>query len=345
MLYLNFSGGEVLAVVTCVIELWMLWQSIKSGQNPGVVERVGWGWIIQHRIAYVIQLTSAVVFLAGVRLRRGGRQVSPLLSAVILGQFVFVCVAFGLYITLQDISHDHAMYALLTELVALASIFSIRPILFVPAAGASLSIAMSYADQQGLLSRGEGINLAIFMVFITISCGVRYYTTMRIARNNVSLNEQATTDGLTGLKNTTAMQADMRTLADCRVTVSMLDINGLKACNDRLGHSRGNAAIVLLARALVKQFRGEGSCYRVGGDEFMVATRKMAPEEHRRRIHEVEREFEARCRERGIGIDGVPISVATGTVEGFVRDACDVDALYRRADEAMYQQKHHDRLA
>lgn len=49
-----------------------------------------------------------------------------------------------------------------------------------------------------------------------------------------------------------------------------IDINGLKAVNDTMGHAAGDELICGAARCINAVFNGCGLCYRTGGDEFIV---------------------------------------------------------------------------
>ncbi|BDE06799.1 hypothetical protein WPS_20750 [Vulcanimicrobium alpinum] len=50
--------------------------------------------------------------------------------------------------------------------------------------------------------------------------------------------------------------------------VAMIDLDGLKRINDRLGHAAGDAALTTAARALRNGCGECGTIYRIGGDEF-----------------------------------------------------------------------------
>lgn len=52
--------------------------------------------------------------------------------------------------------------------------------------------------------------------------------------------------------------------------VLFLDVDGLKAINDRHGHQAGDAALVEIARILVAVVRESDCIARVGGDEFSI---------------------------------------------------------------------------
>jgi len=90
------------------------------------------------------------------------------------------------------------------------------------------------------------------------------------------LQAEALTDRLTGLGNRRAFDRRLvGVLADAQrsgraVWVAVLDLDGLKAINDRHGHSVGDDTLQQLAKALTAELRAGDSAYRVGGDEFMV---------------------------------------------------------------------------
>lgn len=86
----------------------------------------------------------------------------------------------------------------------------------------------------------------------------------------------ATIDDLTGLSNRRAfrMMAD-QALAMCRRTgkqasLLMIDLDGFKQINDKLGHACGDRALKDFARLMFETFRESDVLARFGGDEFCV---------------------------------------------------------------------------
>ena len=80
---------------------------------------------------------------------------------------------------------------------------------------------------------------------------------------------------MTGLKNRAAFIDDSNRDAHTPGAVSyiMIDANNLKKVNDSLGHKRGDELLTTVARCMeagVKKYAGNGRCYRIGGDEFVV---------------------------------------------------------------------------
>ena len=101
-----------------------------------------------------------------------------------------------------------------------------------------------------------------------ISCAAR--------RAFSQLEQAACVDALTGVLNRRSFHRDVtRELG--RVgrhgggfSLVMIDVDGLKAVNDTLGHTAGDARLRVLGTALRNSIRREDTAYRVGGDEFAV---------------------------------------------------------------------------
>jgi diguanylate cyclase (GGDEF)-like protein/putative nucleotidyltransferase with HDIG domain len=98
------------------------------------------------------------------------------------------------------------------------------------------------------------------------------------------LRVAALTDSLTGMLNHRAFHEDLAdTLAagdgsESTVLV-MLDLDGLKAVNDRYGHHAGDEQIKLLATTVVRAIADPDRLYRLGGDEFAIVLRDSPPAE------------------------------------------------------------------
>lgn len=88
-------------------------------------------------------------------------------------------------------------------------------------------------------------------------------------------------DALTGLHNRLALVRDQEALlTQCEgcVGIVQMDINHLKHVNDTYGHEEGDALIQRAAKAIDAAFGQSGTCYRVGGDEFVALITKDACE-------------------------------------------------------------------
>jgi diguanylate cyclase (GGDEF)-like protein len=90
------------------------------------------------------------------------------------------------------------------------------------------------------------------------------------------LEALALTDSLTGVPNRRAFDERLPAdLAHARrsgrpLAIAMLDLNGLKALNDREGHEAGDRLLCATASAWSADLRDGDMLARLGGDEFAV---------------------------------------------------------------------------
>lgn len=93
---------------------------------------------------------------------------------------------------------------------------------------------------------------------------------------NERLQAMSDSDELTGLLN---LQAFTRLITEEReravrrgshFALMLVDVEGLKAVNDRYGHEAGNRALAAVAQALKRSTRSVDLVARYGGDEFVV---------------------------------------------------------------------------
>jgi diguanylate cyclase (GGDEF)-like protein len=90
------------------------------------------------------------------------------------------------------------------------------------------------------------------------------------------LADLALTDPLTGLGNRRSFEQDLHrevariSRSHARLTVGLLDLDGLKQINDTLGHPAGDQQLRHLANSIVSATRASDRGYRIGGDEFAI---------------------------------------------------------------------------
>jgi diguanylate cyclase (GGDEF)-like protein len=94
------------------------------------------------------------------------------------------------------------------------------------------------------------------------------------AETHRAVSTRAETDALTGLRNRGAFEEDIAALLADQgaqpLTLLMLDLDGFKAFNDRLGHPAGDALLRKVARAISDAVRARDLVSRYGGDEFAI---------------------------------------------------------------------------
>lgn len=103
-------------------------------------------------------------------------------------------------------------------------------------------------------------------------------------RAQADLARRATHDHLTGLPNRFLFEDRLeRALARLgrrsgSLAVFVVDLDGFKAVNDRLGHRAGDEVLVEVARRITRVLRASDTASRFGGDEFVLLCEGMTPE-------------------------------------------------------------------
>ena len=116
------------------------------------------------------------------------------------------------------------------------------------------------------------------------------------------------------------------------ILLAYVDVDGLKAVNDSLGHAAGDELLRAAATALSAQLRSYDLVVRVGGDEFVCTLSSMSTEEASRRL--------------SLARDALIASPQSGSISfGFaeLRADDDVEDLIARADAALYAVRQLDR--
>ena len=115
-------------------------------------------------------------------------------------------------------------------------------------------------------------------------------------------------DMQTGVYSRLAYTKRMESIADGRLaTLAMIDLNELKAINDRYGHKAGDQAIVQVSRALLSIPVRGAKLYRYGGDEFVIVMDGW----HGQELEAELKQIAANCG----AVEGTALSFAYGVVE------------------------------
>jgi len=224
-----------------------------------------------------------------------------------------------------------------------------------------LTIAVASFAFPALLNREQGtysfyLNQAVrslvgFVLIFSVYLVYQQHTIMRM-RNQLADQFQsiekvqdltnevyklAALDPLTGLYNRRSGEQRLneeisRALRYHRpLTLLLIDLDGLKQTNDKLGHAAGDLVLRHFAERLQRAIRGSDLAVRLGGDEFMALLPECRSEEIGRvigRIEGLEVEYEAakiHCRFSRGWTDYRPGE----TAEEFLK----------RADDALYSNK------
>lgn len=188
------------------------------------------------------------------------------------------------------------------------------------------------------------VSLIGILADMLLVCGVKHAEmhsfrkverlTQELHRENAELQNVSLTDGLTQIRNRTALQLDSDSYLGREITVMMLDLNDFKIINDTYGHEEGDRILRETAQCLADAF-GQAHCYRYGGDEFLV----ILPDEPTSVFLErLDAALEARPRIVAGGED-TSVSFSVGHVHAQPNNLGELHGLVAEADEHMYEQK------
>jgi diguanylate cyclase (GGDEF)-like protein len=150
--------------------------------------------------------------------------------------------------------------------------------------------------------------------------------------------DEAILDPLTGLLNRHALVprfveiSHQARLTGQPVAIVLCDVDGFKAINDQYGHDRGDAVLRDVAYELRKRLRSFELVYRLGGEEFLVVLPGLGLQDGSSTAERL-RAAVAAARPTGIPVTiSLGVSAATGA-------QVDYDAMFKSADEALYEAK------
>jgi diguanylate cyclase (GGDEF)-like protein len=164
----------------------------------------------------------------------------------------------------------------------------------------------------------------------------------RAEKTEAELRHLADHDSLTGLLNRRRFRAELDQYVSFsaryggRGAVMVIDIDGLKEVNDRLGHQAGDTLIRRVAEILRERVRATDIVARLSGDEFAV----LMPQSDTAGALQLGEDLRAQVAEGmplNSEIDTASISVGITMFGG--QGAVGAEAVLVAADQAMYQAK------
>jgi diguanylate cyclase (GGDEF)-like protein len=216
-----------------------------------------------------------------------------------------------------------------------------------PNANDGIDIAVPILFKESLLGviglgniKEKGDNEKRFLSMIADLAGISLQSSTYLK----IVQEEAITDSLTGLYNRRYLFEKAKVVAQHAITrqslvsVFIFDIDYFKRYNDINGHAEGDSLLVELSRLIKENSRGTDVVARFGGEEFIVLmpdTDKDSAWIYAEKIRKLIEEYPFKNREKQ---PSGYVSISGG-VASFPFDGNSLNAVIRRADEALYESK------
>ena len=160
-------------------------------------------------------------------------------------------------------------------------------------------------------------------------------------KNQQKIEYQANNDFLTGLYNRMKCENDLRRVmreaenTDAKGAVMFIDLDDFKHINDGLGHQYGDVLLKAISHSLQRVAGVEQTCYRMGGDEFIVIVPHEVYSQLDRIVEEISSIFMQPWFLKG---EDYYCTMSMG-IACFPSDGNSVDDLIRKADMALLSAK------
>jgi diguanylate cyclase (GGDEF)-like protein len=191
----------------------------------------------------------------------------------------------------------------------------------------------------GIFSRDPGVQFGGEDVRRLEELAERVAPAIENARRFREARQLADLDSLTGLHNrryfyeTLGREVDRAQRYQRQLALLIVDVDGFKEINDRIGHLAGDAVLAEIADRIRQVVRSADIPCRVGGDEFAVIVPEAEEGQARRLVGRIQRAVSSRPIARA---GRVRVSAGVADVQPNDSPA----TLFERSDESLYAAKH-----
>ena len=373
---MNFDVATVLTLCTCCALLSAAVLAAANARDPfpGVQEAMygslalAGGFVLQLLRepvgeAFAIVTANALFWLAAIFTHRSCRRFTGDTTPLrwppwLLGAGVAIFIAY------VSLGAPYGVRAITTSLICVALTWpSLRALardgglrrersrrlmfglLLVTAVSLSLRVALllpQYSEDMHFLSPALERTLAFAPSVLLAQGGGLALVLMHLERSATQARTLALTDALTGCVNRRALEARARSaLAHAArhgqpLSLVIVDLDHFKRVNDTHGHAAGDLALTHAGQLLRDAVRPDDVVARFGGEEFCVLLRDTASEPARIAAERLRAAIAASPVPTPAG--PLPLTASLGVATA--RPDEPWEALFHRADEALYAAKH-----
>ena len=333
----NIRNVYTFSVIVCVFDvISLILFTVMNRARPGV-------WQIFLNVSCCIVACGVVAFLSRGMIRKYNQDgiISNCKSNALVTSFYVLLSAWGI---LVDTPHYSAGEQMLTFYIV--QFCFVCFVVMRPAIGCVL-ITLSFSSLYlclYLIDGAVGIqpqNYIIFVITAALGNSLQHMMLQESEKHKVDilelnqlLQQEASVDDLTKLKNRKSLRNDFGKHIGHYVHVVMADVDHFKSYNDTYGHVVGDQVLRRVASVTMELFR-DGDAYRYGGDEFLIVLSDHAEAEFKERIAAWTAAIQS------IQIPGISLSITCsyGYDHRLLATAEDLRSAIQLADERLYAVK------
>ncbi|MCD6086679.1 MAG: GAF domain-containing protein [Candidatus Hydrothermae bacterium] len=162
-------------------------------------------------------------------------------------------------------------------------------------------------------------------------------TAVELAMKYREMESAVLSDRLTGAHTFRSLELRLEKLKKDVFTIAFIDLDGLKAINDRYGHPAGDEVLKTLVKVLRENLRKDDMVVRYGGDEFILVLPGTTKEEAKNHLDNLLRYIT----KLSVLLDDVilPFPGFSYGLATYPLDGADLQTLIRVADKGLYRVK------
>ena len=286
----NMRASIYMSVVVIVIEIWMiirLTNTIFANNLQGNFMH----YFEKYYINYIVLLASGILMLSYSQAYIRGKTNNHILGQCIKWVFTFVCIYFGIKVSINDYSKGEQILTFLTMELFSMCLLTWKPITaFILSGGSYLYFFLRMNEMVAVNSGEVGTTLATQINFLTMwistmmVCVANYNNTRLQAQKdenleqiNAYLSKISVEDELTGIHNMVYFRSEGEKVLHYVVTDKdnllflFFDIENFKSYNEKYGFQAVNELLIKTAHMIDEAFTGS-LVSRFSDDHFVVLT-------------------------------------------------------------------------
>lgn len=286
----NMRANIYMTAIVLFLEVWMIVRTTYKILIGEYAEPFSYYFKYYYSNYLLLLGSGTLLMIYSVRFLRGKRD-SRALGNAFRYMFCFICIYFGIKISINDYAKGEQIMTFLTMVI-----YAVCMQIWKPLSGiAVLTVSYVYffwrlscipAHNTGLteLTTATRINGFTMWLGTALFCIMNYNRIMQQAlkdehleKMNAHLNEISVRDDLTGIHNMLYFWQEAPKMLDSTATDSehivylFLDIENFKSYNQKYGFHEGNALLVKIAHMIEESFKG-ALVSRYSDDHFVVLT-------------------------------------------------------------------------